>query len=272
MIKLKSLISESSGVLGYIKPATSFYTLSEWKTFVIRMLRLQREGYDTRGGKVGDNPELLHLINNYFNYQLYVETERYDLLTTKNVLDFIEDFVNHRFWSFDDEYSKYFKDINSLKFAYFYSRGDIEPYVLLDENYTMQMYGSLDNPKRVLHYTTEEGVNRIQRIIDSGKEIDISAFTVAERPFFREKSNVIVEMIANVKAGFKSDIKSYAVDNGRRACNLYRLGYPDKREIDIYEGENNICYELDSCDSGVATSLWNEYIVSPRKIISVTLT
>jgi len=264
MIKLKSLISEKIQVLGYIRPSASFYTLAEWRQFVSRMLELQRAGYDTRGGQIGNDPELIQLVNKYFSYQLYVETERYDLLTTKNVLDFIEDFVNHRFWSIDEEFGKYFKDINSLKFAYFYSRGDIEPYVMLDETYTMQLYGSLNNPKRVQHYTTPDGVKRIQRIIESGKEIDISAFTVAERPFFRKQSNVVIEMLANVKAGFKSDIKSYALDNGRRACNLYRLGYPS-------DTENNICYELDSCDGTVATSLWNEYIVAPKQILNITV-
>ena len=54
-----------------------------------------------------------------------------------------------------------------------------------------------------------------------------------------------------------------AVDNGRRACNLNRLEYPGH---DV----NNICYELDSCDGAVRTSLWNEYIATPIKILSVS--
>ena len=33
------------------------------------------------------------IINVCFGYQLNIETERYDLLTKKNVLDFVEDFV-----------------------------------------------------------------------------------------------------------------------------------------------------------------------------------
>ena len=32
---------------------------------------------------------------------------------------------------------------------------------------------------------------------------------------------------------------------------------------------NNICYELDSCDGSVRTSLWNEYIATPLEIISI---
>ena len=73
---------------------------------------------------------------------------------------------------------------------------------------------------------------------------------------------LVVEMIGNVRAGFKSDIKSYAIDNGRKACNLYRLGYPS-------DTENNICYELDSCQSSLETALWNEYIATPMKILNV---
>ena len=54
-----------------------------------------------------------------------------------------------------------------------------------------------------------------------------------------------------------------ALDNGRRACNMYRLENPGN---DV----NNICYELDSCDGDVRTSLWNEYIATPIEIVSVT--
>jgi len=262
MIKLKNIISENIKVLGYIRPADSFHTLNEWRQVVEQFLKLQRAGYDTRGGKIPSNPELIKLITEYFGYQLHVETQRYDLLTVKNILDFIEDFVNHRFWSIDEEYGKYFPDIYGLKFAYFYSRGDIEPYVMLDDNYTMQLYKSLENPKKVMHYTTANGVKRLQSIISSGNSADISAFTVTSRPFFRKQSNLVVEMIGNVRAGFKSDIKSYALDNGKRACNLYRLGYPS-------DTGNNICYELDSCDGSVATSLWNEYIVTPVQILNI---
>ena len=69
-----------------------------------------------------------------------------------------------------------------------------------------------------------------------------------DRPFFRPLSNILVELIGNVRAGFRSDVKSIALDNGRRACNMYRLEYPGR---DV----NNICFELDSCDASVKTSL-----------------
>jgi|TARA_Y100000310_G_scaffold336666_1_gene421827 hypothetical protein len=263
MIRLTEILKEENyKVLGYVRPAESFHTLAEWQKVVEQFLALQKQGYDTRGGNISNNPKLVKLINKYFSYQLNVEVERYDLLTTKNVLDFIEDFVNHRFWSIDEEYGHYFPDIYALKFAYFYSRGDIEPYVMLDENYTMQLYKSLDNKKVLNHYVSPDGLKRLHKAIKSGNTFDISTFTVAERPFFRPGSTLIIQLIGNVKAGFKSDIKSYALDNGRRACNLYRLGYPGT-------DETNICYELDSCNGEIKTSLWNEYIAEPIKIIGV---
>jgi hypothetical protein len=183
-------------------------------------------------------------------------------LTQKNVLDFIEDFINHRFWAFEKEFGSYFPNITKLKFAYFYSRGDMEPYVMLDEEFTLQIYGSIYNPKKLSHYTSEQGAARLIESIDQGIEYDISSFTAMERPFFRPESTVLVQFIGNVRAGFRSDIKSMALDNGRRACNMYRLGYPGR-------GIDNLCYELDSCDAEVKTSLWNEYIATPLEIVSL---
>ena len=114
-----------------------------------------------------------------------------------------------------------------------------------------------------MHYTTEAHALNMIKVIESGQNTyDISSFTVAERPFFRESSNYIVEFIGNVRAGFRSDIKSFATSSGRRAVNLYRLEYPGK---DL----NNICYELESCDGSVRTSLWNEYIATPLKVIAI---
>jgi hypothetical protein len=71
-----------------------------------------------------------------------------------------------------------------------------------------------------------------------------------------------VTLEGNIRAGFRSDIKSMAIDNGRRACNMYRLEYPGR---DL----NNICYELETCDGDVRTSLWNEYIATPIRILEV---
>ena len=202
------------------------------------------------------------IIQKYVGYQLDVEVDRYDLLTEKNVLDFIEDFVNHRFWGIKREFGHYFPNIDRLRFAYFYSRGDLEPYVLLDDEYTKQIYGTIDNPKVLLHYTTPKGLKVIADSIEGKQEFDISTFTVAKREFFRPESNIVLKILGNVRAGFRSDIKSMAVDNGRRACNLHRLEYPG-------DDKNNICYELETCDGEVRTSLWNEYIATPLKVLEV---
>jgi hypothetical protein len=269
---LKEESQQPVKVLGYLKPADSFFTLAEWEHFVVRMIELQGSGFDTRGGKINckhakfcsvkDYNEFLSLVIQYFGFQLNTEVERYDLLTYKNILDFIEDFVNHRFWGLEKEFEHYFQDITKLRFAYFYSRGDIEPYALIDEEFTTQLYGSNWNPKKLAHYTSSEGVLKLQSAIDQGLQFDISSFTVAERAFFRESSDHIIEFVGNVRAGFRSDVKSFATTIGRRAVNLYRLEYPGK---DL----NNICYELESCDGSVRTSLWNEYIATPVEILSV---
>jgi hypothetical protein len=253
-------------VHGYIKPESAFHTLREWEeSFVQKILDFQKQGhYVSHGhGEVVGPPELQKLIDDFYGFQLNVDVNRYDLLTTKNVLDHIEDFTNHRYWSLENEFSQYFDDISELKFAYFYSRGDLEPYVLIDEAFTKQIYGSVDNPKVLYHYTHQEGVERIQRAIDSGDLFDISAFTVAERDFFRAKSNMIMEFKGNVRAGFRSDVKSYSVSNGRKCVNLHRLGYPGK-------GTDNLCTDLENdCNGELKTSLWNEFIVTPIKILDV---
>lgn len=247
---------EKYDVRGYMKPASAFHTLDEWEQAVNVLLKLQEEGIDTRGGVLPYDERLLDIVHEYFGYQLEVEVNRWDLLTRKNVLDFIEDFANHRFWSIEKEFGHYFPDIKKLKFAFFYSRGDLEPYVMLDDEYTTQLYGSIYNPKTLYHYTSQSGVDRLIKSIEDDTPFDISCFTVSERPFFRPESNIIIELVGNVRAAFHSDIKSMALDNGRRACNMYRLEYPGH---DL----NNVCYELDSCSGDVRTSLWNEYIATP---------
>ena len=259
-------------VRGYVKPVSSFFTLGDWEAMALRLLDLQERGVDVRGGELSckdqascdleDFNELVTITNHYFGYQLSTEVEKWDLLTKKNVLDFIEDFVNHRLWAFDQQYGRYFPDINKLKFAFFYSRGDIEPYVMLNEEFTNQLYGSTFNPRLLCHYTSKSGADNLIEAIANGTDFDISSFTVMERPFFRPESSVLLTFIGNVRAAFRSDIKSLALTNGRRACNMQRLEYPGH---DL----NNICYELDSCDGDVRTSLWNEYIATPLEIVKV---
>ena len=259
---VRELLAEQNEVRGYVKPDSAFFTLAQWEEFVDRMLHLQKLGQDTRGNGANMSEEVNRLVMQHFAFQLQVEVPRYDLLTQKNVYDFVEDFVNHRFWSFQRDFGHFFPDASRLRFAYFYSRGDLEPYVLLDEELTIQLYGSVWNPKRLCHYTTMEGVQRIQAAIDDGQPFDISCFTDAARPFFRPESKMVVTLMGNVRAGFRSDIKSFAVDTGRRCANLLRFEYPGR-------DKNNLCYELDSCDGELRTSLWNEYIATPISIVSL---
>ena len=252
-------------VHGYIKPEQSFHTLAEWEVFVNKILKFQKGGhYVSHGhGQIVGPQELQDLIEEFYGFQINVDVDRYDLLTTKNVLDHIEDFVNHRYWSLEKQFSQFFDDISELKFAYFYSRGDLEPYVLVDDTFTEQIYGSTNNPKTLYHYTHQEGVERIQRAIESGDPFDISAYTVAQRDFFRAKSNMIMEFEGNVRAGFRSDVKSYSVSNGRKCVNLHRLGYPGEKD--------NLCRDLENdCNGELKTSLWNEFIVTPIKILDVS--
>ena len=251
-------------VHGYIKPESAFHTLKEWEEFVQKILKFQKEGhYVSHGhGQVVGPEELVSLIDEFYGFQLNVDVGRYDLLTTKNILDHIEDFSNHRYWALENEFNQYFNNIDELRFAYFYSRGDLEPYVLVDDAFTEQVYGSTNNPKTLYHYTHQEGVERIQRAIAGGDPFDISAYTVAERDFFRSKSNLIMEFEGNVRAGFRSDVKSYSVSNGRKCVNLHRMGYPGDK--------NNLCTDLDNdCNGELKTSLWNEFIVTPMRILEV---
>ena len=264
---------EKFKVLGYIRPADSFYSLSEWEAVVEELIKLQNEGLDTRAGEIScKNPafcsvenfeKFVQLLAKYFGYQLLVEVERYELLTKKKVLDFIEDFVNHRFWAFREQYSQYFIDIDELKFAYFYSRGDLEPYVMLDNEYTLQVYGDLHIIKPVYHFTSTAGVARLKSAVAGGEKFDISTYTRAMRPFFRKTSNLRVTLLGRIAGAFRSDIKSLALDNGRRACNMHRIQYPG-------HDESNICYDLTTCDDEeIKTGLWNEYIVTPLKILEI---
>ena len=267
--KWKAFVNEGVKVKirGYVRPADQFHTLGVWEKNINEMLALQAKGMSVRGAKITIDPEQpvasdrwLKLIDHFFGYLLEVETDRFGL-TEKNVLDFIEDLINHRFWSLKKQYEGYFPDINLLKFGFLYSRGDIEPYVMIDQEFTEQFYGSTNNIKTVKHFTTGQGLKRIVESIENEEDFDISTFTVVASPFFRDESNVVVTLDANVRAAFRSDIKSLALDNGRRAANLHRLDYPGE--------QTNICPSLDLCDGELKTSLWNEIIATPVKVKKV---
>ena len=76
-------------VHGYIKPEKAFHTLKEWEElFVNEILRYQKQGTyisHSHGELVGPD-ELLKLIDDFYGFQLTVDVNRYDLLTTKNIL------------------------------------------------------------------------------------------------------------------------------------------------------------------------------------------
>jgi hypothetical protein len=255
-------------VHNYYHPEDSFATIAEWETIAQQFLDLEKEGYDTRGGVIDDNHMLVKLINRWFKFQLYIETERYDLLTQKNVLDFIEDFVNHRVWQLRNEFKDYFYSettgesfLDNVRIAFFYSRGDMEPYVLLDKEFTESTYGTLNHIVETLHWTTEQGERNLEDSIDNGGIYAISSFTKQYKKFFRVESNVLVKLKGKLVAAFKSDVKSIVTDQGNKAANMYRLGFPD--------GGSNLCTTTNKCtDEDKSTYLWDEIIVRPVEIIS----
>lgn len=255
---IRNIILEEYKVRGYIKPAHAFHSLQSWKKIVNMFLRYQAMSVDTRDSE--EIPKELNMLIQSFFPMLDTEVERYEQFTKRNAMNFIEDFVNHKFWSIRRQYSSYVPDIDALKFAYLYSRGDIEPYVLLDDAWTMSIYGSLDIQKEVKHYTSEEGLQNLIASIESGNAFDISTFTTQHKDYFDPNSPLCVALIGNVRAAFRSDVKSFATSSGRRAMNMYRLDYPGE--------DTNICYDLEDCEPD-ATHLWNEMIVTPTQILKV---
>ena len=245
-------------VRGYFHPYKSFATIAEWEAVAKEFIALEKQGFDTRGGMIDNNPELISLVHKWFGFQLYVETQRFEQLTQKMVLDFIEDFVNHRVWGLADEFKDYIVDINDDKFAFFYSRGAIEPYILLDKRFTTDTYGSNDVEVISLHWTDEVGLKNLQDSIDNKSQFSISTFTTQAKSFFRPESNILVKIKGNLVAAFQSDVKSLVVDNGDRAANLFRFSYPDN--------ENNLCRDWEKCKEN-KTALWNEIIMKPVEII-----
>ena len=244
---------------GYIKPESCFATISQWEDIAKQFLALETKGYDTRGGVMIDNPQLASLVERWFGFQLHVEVQRYEpAVTTKNVLDFIEDFVNHKVWGLRKEYEAYLPNIDQVKIAYFYSRFDIEPFVLLDEEFTQSLYGSTDHKVTTLRFTTMDSMHNLERVIAANKAFDISTFTKQWKPFFKKQSNVVMKLEGELVAAFRSDVKSVVTDKGNKAASMYRLAYPGD--------EDNLCTDLDDC-TGELTHLWNEIIMKPTKIL-----
>lgn len=245
-------------VRGYYHPYKSFATIAEWEAVAKEFIALEKQGFDTRGGMIDNNPELIALVHKWFGFQLYIEPQRFPQLTQKMVLDFIEDFVNHRVWGLADEFKDYIVDIKDDKFAFFYSRGAIEPYILLDSRFTKDTYGTTDTEIVSLHWTSEDGLKNLQDSIDNKAQFSISTFTTQAKSFFRPESNILVKVKGKLVAAFQSDVKSLVVDNGDRAANLFRFSYPDN--------ENNLCRNWEKCKEN-KTALWNEIIMKPTEIL-----
>lgn len=116
---------------GHIHPESSFATIQQWEDIAREFLALQQQGKDTRGGQIKSDPRLAMLVSRWFSFQLNIEVKRFaPQVTRKNVLDFVEDFVNHKVWGLRKEFAPYFPNIDQINIAYFYSRFDIEPFVL----------------------------------------------------------------------------------------------------------------------------------------------
>jgi hypothetical protein len=161
-------------------------------------------------------------------------------------------------WGLADEFAEYIVDIKDDRFSFFYSRGAIEPYILLDSRFTTDTYGSTKEEVISLHWTSEEGLKNLQDSIDNKSQFSISTFTTQAKSFFRPESNILVKVKGNLVAAFQSDVKSLVVDNGDRAANLFRFSYPDN--------ENNLCRDWEKCKEN-KTALWNEIIMKPIQIL-----
>lgn len=246
-------------VRGYFKPESSFHTIAEWEAICNEFLALEQQGFDTRGGTIDYSPQLIDLINKYFSHQLYIETEQFPDLTRKKVLDFIEDFVNHRVWSLKNDYKDYIVNIDNDKIAFFNSRGAIEPYLLLDEQFTMDTYGTVDEEVTTLHWTSKEGLINLIDSTKNGYKFSISTFTTQAKEFFRPEANFLVKVRGLLVAAFKSDAKTFATDRGNKAVNMFRLSYPGN--------ESNLCRNVEDCKDN-KTSLWNEIVIKPEEVIT----
>lgn len=258
-IKKDKIKNESTfTVRGYIKPESSFKTILEWESVAKEFLDLQSMGFDTRGGQIMDNPKLVRLVNENFSYQYYVEPTQFPKLTQKMVLDFIEDFVNYRVWEMRHDFEDHLVGVEDCKFAYFYSRGNVEPYVLLDRDFTARVYGSDDIETISYHWTSLDGFRNIVNLMKEKKDIPLSTFTVQSKQFFRPESNYLVKIKGSLVAAFQSDTKSFSTDLGNKAANMFRFTLPGH--------EDNLCTDWQACNKN-KTYLWNEIIVRPKSII-----
>lgn len=253
-------------IRGFIHPANEFHTIKEWQDIAKIFLMYEKQGYDVRGGNITDNSSgiLSKLINTYFGYLYNIDTYRYpNLINKRMVLDFIEDFVNHRAFHLNNEFNEVLGNelIKSCKIAWFYSRGQIEPYIQLNDEFTNIVYGSLNIPIHSYHWTTEKGFENINTLINTGKTFELSTFTKQEKMYFVKQSYYLIELQGNLVAAFHSDCKSLLLDDGTKAANLTRIGYPSNDNC-------NLCWDVNEINDTVETGLWNEIIIKPIQLIS----
>lgn len=247
---------------GHIHPESSFATISQWENIANRFLALQAKGKDTRGGVIQDDPALVGLVNRWFGFQLHIETKRYSpAVNTKSVLDFIEDFVNHKVWGLRREFKTYLPNIDSVKIAYFYSRLDIEPFVLMDDQFVNSLYGTTNHKVTAMRFTTLEDLENLDLLIKADQAYDVSTFTQNWKPFFKKESNVVAKLEGDLVAAFKSDAKTIVTDKGNKAASMERLAYP---------GGDNLCRDVELCQED-KTHLWNEIIIRPTKLLGYKL-
>lgn len=245
-------------VVGHFHPEEAFKTISEWKAIAHEFLKLQKLGYDVRGGIIDENTNLIKLIEDNFGYQYNIETVLYPMITQKYILGFIENFVNYRVWGLKREFQDLVPDVDKIKIAFFHARGDLEPFMLMDSEFTKNVYGNTKLIVETKHWTSKNGFLNLKKNIKNGNQIAISTFTVQVKEFFRADSNYLLTIKGYLVAAFKSDAYTIVTDNGNRAVNMFRMPHPTG---------SNLYFDVSDLQDN-ATSLWNEIVVNPIEIIS----
>ena len=73
-------------VLGYVKPTSAFRSIGEWENLALKLIELQSQGFDTRGGEIScsyaqyceiaDFENFVLLISEYFGYLLRTHIQK----------------------------------------------------------------------------------------------------------------------------------------------------------------------------------------------------
>jgi hypothetical protein len=255
-------------ILGYIHKADQFFTIDQWKDIAKKILLSEKNYKDMRGGILDDDPNLINLVNKYFNYLYNIETERFpQQLPKTEVLNFIEDFINHRVWQLKDEFNEVLGDdiLKVAKISFCYSRGNIEPYMMIDDTITKLLYGTTTKKITTYHWCSEKGYGNIKTLLDNNQIFELSTFTKQYKRFFRPSNNILLTVTGYLCAAFKSDVKSFLLDNGCKAINLFRMGFPGENQTNLWRA-NDIA-DIDTLQD--STYLWNEVIIKVLNIDSM---